>query len=244
MKSTKTISILLVVFSLIAGCTKDNTITVVPSGNATTVQYPYINFTSLRISDAFDARITFSDTEDEVKIQADDNLQDFLDISMSGNELFVGLQEDVEIIGNAILVAHLTTNTIKNFDGSGASRIILDDELLEDEVQIKLSGASFMTGTILNKSKITVNLSGSSNVMFSGGTTSYLVNASGASWLEEYSFIVDFLDIELSGASQAWVTVNEQINVVASGASTLYYKGNGTIASQDLSGGSMVIDEN
>jgi len=46
---------------------------------------------------------------------------------------------------------------------------------------------------------------------------------------------------ELSGGSSIILSVQDELDVTASGASTVFYKGNGVIVNQELSGGSEIV---
>ena len=61
---------------------------------------------------------------------------------------------------------------------------------------------------------------------------------------QDYDLIVDYLNIELSGASEAFLLINETIDINASGASVLNYKGNAVVNNQKLSGSSEVRNRN
>jgi hypothetical protein len=56
-----------------------------------------------------------------------------------------------------------------------------------------------------------------------------------------YDFNTDYLNINLTGASHASLTVTKKLDVSASGASVLRYKGPGIVNSQNLSGGSQLM---
>ena len=75
-----------------------------------------------------------------------------------------------------------------------------------------------------------------------GSTESLSLDATGASTLSDFDMVVqDKANIRLSGASNANLTINGTIDISASGASNLRYKGTGSITDIDLSGASQVI---
>ena len=75
----KTKSILLVLFAIAVTFTscKKNEINVVPSANVTTVEKSFNNFNAIDVSDIFTVYVTFSETEESVVIEANDNLQPY-----------------------------------------------------------------------------------------------------------------------------------------------------------------------
>jgi len=111
------------------------------------------------------------------------------------------------------------------------------------DVNISLSGASFLTGEIKANS-ITAYLDGASNASLNGIINNINVNASGASLLSTFTMITQDARLQLSGASQTSLTVNGNIDLVASGASVLTYKGTASISHLDLSGASQIVKIN
>ena len=58
---------------------------------------------------------------------------------------------------------------------------------------------------------------------------------------ENGDFITKYLNLNLTGASYTYLTITEEMDIIASGASILYYKGDGIINSQILTGASQII---
>ena len=84
------------------------------------------------------------------------------------------------------------------------------------------------------------DLEGASNLNLSGSSSTLELDANGASNMMDYGFETNNFNGELSGASNAYLSIQQIINVEASGASNLYYKGNAVVNSQDLNGGSTI----
>jgi hypothetical protein len=103
---------------------------------------------------------------------------------------------------------------------AGASECQLDVET--KNLKLVLSGASI------------ANIRGSSQVM--------KAEISGASELKAFYCPTGTADLYVSGASDGHVSVTDQLNVVASGASVVVYRGSPVITSQ-LSGSSSVHPE-
>jgi hypothetical protein len=126
------------------------------------------------------------------------------------------------------------------YTANEASTIRLMDTLKTDQVTINLTGASNMSGTIITES-LSADIREASLLDISGAATDLGLTASGASRMGAYSFTCENLDADLSGASEAELTVNGKIIIKAAGASALRYKGEATIESQDLRDASTII---
>ncbi|PLW94112.1 MAG: hypothetical protein C0591_13325 [Marinilabiliales bacterium] len=74
-----------------------------------------------------------------------------------------------------------------------------------------------------------------------GVSDSFIIDANGASNMINYGFETYKLEAELGGASNLNLTVHDKMDVKASGASKVFYKGNGVVGSQNLSGDSKIV---
>ena len=212
---------------------------VVPNGRVTTRQATFSNYDAIDASSAFTIYLTISDSDESIEIEANDNLHQYIEVKKENGVLIIGIENNVSIRGNATLNAYITTKSISSFMASGASRFILDQSISEEEVSVYLSGASKFTGNI-QSGTLYADLSGASELNLTGYTVDYILEASGASMAKDFGFTSEFLNAELSGASRANVTITKEIDVEASGASSLYYKGDAVITHQELSGASSV----
>ena len=210
------------------------------SGEVSVNEVRLSDYSRLKVSNAFNAYVTFSDTEEKIEVEANDNLHDKIIVNKEGNTLVVRLKRHTNVKGNATMNIFITTKSISHFDISGASTITLENELHSPDVEIELSGASEFSGDLYTN-ELFIDASGASKTdLF--GTTEYLgISLSGSSTVQGYGLVSDQLKMDLSGASDAYLTVSQTIDVEASGASKLYYKGNATVVHKDLSGASELI---
>ena len=234
---TFNLTLSLIICTLLFSSCRDNSLR--GSGNVITEDQDFSDITRIDISDAFQAFVRFSDSEEKVEIEADDNLFDHIEVEKIGNDLKVGLKSFTILKGDPTLNVYITTKTITDYVASGSSAIQLEDNLEAEVVNVKLSGASDFYGT-MDVDQLTLKASGASHATLSGSADFFNLRNSGSSQFEDYTFVVEDLDINLSGASSAKMTVNGKIDARLSGASRLKYKGNGFIEYQNLSGASEI----
>ncbi len=236
MKRSLFLTGLVCVLFLITSCTKDR---IDPSGNVTTETFSETGYDKLDVSHAFDVFVTFSDTEESIEVEADDNLQSFVSVEKNNNTLRIKMDKNLSIQGDATLNVFIKTANLEGIDLSGASTIFLENTLTNSKLDVNLSGASEFDGEV-DVNDLVVDLSGASDMKILGSCGTFTLDASGASTFKDYSFVADELVADLSGASDAKITVNNSIRVDASGASTLRYKGDPDVE-KELSGASSVL---
>lgn len=143
---------------------------------------------------------------------------------------------------------------------SGASDF--DGEIRASELTLGATGASRITSNItcnvfkanvVGSSELTLALNGSqkaeftvssaSSVNVSGNTLSLRLSAGSASKFNGGNFTADSAWINASSASNVNLTVNSELSVSASGASSVKYRGNPRIISQSATSGSNIRRE-
>jgi len=179
------------------------------------------NTNRIGVSGIFDLNISLGD-EERIEIQADDNVMPHIatrETSGNGLEIFT---EAVSFIGNA---PQITVNiTLRDLN----------------ELHLRLSGNSSLSGENIVATTITAHLSGNSQLDLSGEVYRFNLRSSGSSRARTFDLISTHLHATLSGASTAQVTAVETLVARLSGASRLTYDGN-PILDYQTSGASSLI---
>jgi len=238
---TKTVLIGLIIASVLL--TSCDTETVRASEEVSSLDYSIPNYSQLEVSNAFNVYVTFSETEEGIRIEANENLHNRVVVKRDGNSLKIKLKNFTKVKGNATLNAYIFTKSIDEFDLSGASVVTLENEWIHNDGKVELSGSSSFKGAVSTE-RLTVDLSGASTIDVFGTTKVLNADLSGSSNIRDFDLSVDHLKIDLSGASEAFLLINETIDIEASGASTLHYKGNALITNEELSGASEIKNSN
>ncbi len=237
MKTTTILIAFVVLCTLLSSCYKD---TIRVSGDVTREEINLSGYSGLRVSHAFNVFVTFSDTEERIVVEANDDIQGHIIVEKDRNHLIVRLRKHTNIKGNATLNVYITTDNITYFDAAGASNITLENELVAEKAAIELSGASNFSGA-LNLARLDLESHGASNIDIFGNIDQFDASLSGSSDLRDYDLTVKELYIELSGASDAFLSVTESIDIDASGASSLNYRGDASVDKKRLTGASQII---
>ncbi len=238
---TKSIAIICILtFGFLTSCDHE---TIRASDEVHSLSYTIPNYSTLKVSSAFNAYVTFSDTEESIRIEANENLHDKIIVKKEGSILIIRLKQFTNIRGNATLNAFIVTKDISKFDINGATNLTLENEWNTQNAKIEISGASDFSGEI-NADRLNLEMSGASGAAIYGNIANMYADLSGSSNVGGYDLSVNKLNIELSGASEAFCTVNESIDIEASGASVLNYKGSASIIHKELSGASEIRNQN
>lgn len=224
--------------ALLLSCTIDRVVGI--SDHVTTKDVRTPDFTKVDISNDFNAYITFSDTEERVEIEANENLHQYITVKNNEGKLTVRVKNNLKFIGDKVLNIYITTETINDFSAHNDSKISLDNLLVGNDIKIRLSDDSSFYGEI-ESDNLDLTIYEDSKADLYGNVNRLDADLSEDSSLADYDLTVSDLKIELSDDSKAHLTVTDYIDIDAHRDSYLYYKGNATITHEHLTRGSKII---
>jgi len=255
MKDRRLLIVVILVMIASTGCVGPTA--VVGSGNPVTIESDISGFSRVDTSHNFHVTVTYASNCD-VEVTCDDNIEQYMVIKKSGDTLVLGLKEGRSYT-NTTLRAQVTMPECKGVELSGSSTADVtgfsSTRPLElklsgsstvhlksiecGDAEMNLSGSSHVEGQLVARD-VVLDLSGSSRTNVEGSGRNLEANCSGSSDITIESFAIEKADINLSGASTAWVTVEDELKVDLSGASRVVYYGNARLTDVNLSGGSTV----
>ncbi len=240
MKTQTFFSFVLISVMFFTACTKEE---IIPSDQVTARTFELQDFEELQINDPFTVFVNFSDSHQELRIEASDNLHSHIEVTQDNNRLRIKLEDHTQLKGmNAVLKVYLTTDKFSKIEAIGAANINLVNDWNTTNAKVEIAGASSLTGHI-DCNHFDANLSGASKLKIAGKSSTCEINATGGSEMDTFDFQTEKLETKLNGASTVTITVNDQLEVDASGGSRVYYKGDGIVTKQKLSGGSEIIKQ-
>lgn len=205
------------------------------NGRVVTEERNVSDFNGIDISNAFEVILKQGSSE-SLTIEADDNLLELIVTEVRGGVLKIYSEKNIRHPKS--LKIFLTFKEIDYIDISGAVELTSDGKLIFDEIEIDGSGASEID-LELEAEKLEIDFSGASEIDLKGKVTDVEISVSGASEISAYDLETDFMDIDISGAAEARVFANKELNVEASGAASVRYKGNPNIYTNVSGAGSV-----
>lgn len=210
---------------------------VVGSGKLVTKNFEFTDFQSVDVSSTFQADISQSDTF-SVSITADDNLLDYIKVDKNGTKLSIRFDYRGGY-SRGTLKAKITMPTLESLSISGASTGTVSGFKLAKPATLDVSGASTLNGS-LDADRIDLHASGASKANLSGSANTADLKADGASALNLSDLSIDNASVDLSGASNATISVKSKLDYNLSGASHVTYQGSPTIGRNSNNGASSV----
>ncbi len=194
-------------------------------------------FTNLDVSGAVTVRLK-QETPGGVRVETDENLMEYLEVKVDGKTLVIQPRNGYNLDPSKDLTVYVSASRFNDLDASGASKIISEGPITGDEMNVNASGASEILMQV-KLSKFTSELSGASTLKLTGDVARFATESSGASKIMCFDLKTEEAKLNISGASEAEISAEKELNIEASGASNVEYRGNANI-NQKSSGASNV----
>lgn len=207
------------------------------NGNVVNVQRNVGSFNSIEAGGAVTVRIK-QDASHLVRVETDENLLEYLEVFTDGNTLMIRTQRGYNLDPSKEIIVYAAAPQFRNLNISGASNLVSDNTISGDDLELGASGSSTIDMEV-KVSKLQADLSGASTLELKGSAERFTTEGSGSSNIKCLGLSTEETTLDLSGASNAEVSANKQLNVDASGASDVRYRGNANI-NQKSSGASSV----
>lgn len=194
------------------------------------------SFDEISISGGWEVTLVPGEAYD-LQINVQENLQEFVKVSINGNTLEVGLEGKVST--NERMKIRIAAPEIAGIYVSGASVLRTESLLKSSRLDLECSGASELYLQV-ECDKISLDVSGASEAYLEGVTNELSVDASGAAKYYGSSCVTESAELEASGASYAEVNVTSSLRAEASGASKIIYSGDPSEVQKSSSGAGSV----
>lgn len=184
--------------------------------------FAIVDFDRIEASDALIVSIKYSENF-SIEASGDRRNLDDLLVTKNGNTLIIKFNHYQK--RQYTTTVNITLPVLYGVDFSGAVNAQLSGFAPINRMDVSLSGAS-LTQLSLDASEIHFSLSGASQLRLNGEGQLLEGNISGASILTAFEYLTNKAELNISGASNAKVSVGSQLNGIVSGASVVLYRGN------------------
>lgn len=197
--------------------------------------YSLIDFDRLEMGSDFHISVEQSNIY-SIHVEGDRRNLDDLEVYKEGSTLVIKYEDNANRTHNTYITIKMPELHGVNFSGASVSTIKGFES--DHDLDFILSGASDCQ-IDAGYRELNVDISGASRLRLYGLGDSVEGKVSGASTLAAFDYPVREAELDVSGASNVRVMVSDHLDVVASGASSVIYRGNPSVNS-NVSGGSTV----
>lgn len=195
-------------------------------------------FSSVDVSGAMDVYV-MQDSSTSVKVEADENLLQYIVTENDNGTLVIRYEEGVELRPKKGIRIYVSNPVYREFEASGACNYFGENRISSTEsIRIHVSGACDAAMEV-KAPKVKVDLSGAGTISLRGETKDFEVDGSGSTNIKCFDLMAENTHVDISGAGSAQVFASVKLDVEVSGAADVKYKGNPAI-NQSVSGAGSV----
>ena len=216
----------LVSFSLLAQESKGKP-AIEGSGNIITKEVPVTSFDQLDVSGVFNLMLTQGNKE-EVKIEADDNLQSLFEVKNEGSKLTIGMKKDVNLKGKLKMKVYITFKSLKSMDLKTVGNVVSETNMNFNDLGINNKSVGIVD-LKLTTQKLSIQNKSVGNVTLTGKADDVTINNKGVGSLHAAGFEVQKMDIDNSGVGSAEVNAAKELKVKDSFLGKVTNKGTATV---------------
>ena len=197
------------------------------SGNVITKDISVQSFDQLAVSGVFSVQLS-QGSKEEVKIEADDNLQPYFEVKNEGSKLIISTKKDVNISSEKKLKVYITFKKLKSMDLKTVGNVSSEKNLSFDDLQINNKSVGSLD---LNLTAQSVHVDNKSvgDVKLSGKADNVVIKNKSVGSISAAGFIVQKMDIDNNGIGSAVVNAEKEIKVKDSFLGKVSNKGAATI---------------
>ncbi len=195
-------------------------------------------FSRIEVGGAFNVYLSAGSSE-AVRIEADEDDLGNIITEVRGNTLEVKARRGVNNVKGDV---YITYKSIDELHCSGASAVTTENPIKTSDFELHCSGASEIE-LALEVDDLEIHASGASQIELSGKAINQEIHLSGAGTLDAFELEGENAEVSASGAGKIRINVNGTLNVRASGATSVRYRGNPDVESVKISGAGSVSKE-
>ncbi len=205
----------LMVWVIFSGCSDNPTgpDQIIGSGRLVSEQRSVGTFTGIRVTGIGSVIIT-QDTEEDLRIEADDNIIDRVTTSVDNGVLLVGLEQGS--YNNITINVYASMATITRLEIIGAGDFRVTAPIQTDEIDCRITGAG--------------------NITLSGAATEQTIVITGAGSIHNFDLVSSICLATVAGVGSIKVNVTQQLDAVISGTGSIIYAGNPPVVHSTVTG--------
>jgi Putative auto-transporter adhesin, head GIN domain len=184
-------------------------------------------FDELEASGVFELKL-FQGTKEQLKIEAEDNLQDLFEVKNEGSHLKISMKKNAHYDTKKTMKVYLTFRNLKSMDLAMVGNVSSDEKL--NFTELKIDNKSVGNVKLdLTAQKLNIENNSVGNFTLSGKVENAVIRHNGVGAIRASDLLVQTMDIEALGVGSAEVNAEKQLKVKDSFLGRVRNRGNATV---------------
>jgi len=181
------------------------------SGNIVTKTFNVQSFDQLDVVGVFSLKLS-QGSKEEVRIEADDNLQDLFEVKNDGSKLVVSMKKESNFNSKKGLKVYVSFKKLKSMDLKTVGNVSSEQSLSFDDLDINNKSVGSVDLKLTAQS-ISLDNKSVGDVTLNGKADNAVINNKSVGSLMAGDFIVQKMDIDNNGIGSAEVNAAKEIKV-------------------------------
>jgi hypothetical protein len=232
------ISLMLVSLVLLTGCRFLGGKKVRGNGNVVMQERSVGSFRGIRSAGSFDVVIA-SGPAQSVKIEAEDNLQEYIEAVVEGDVLSIRTREGFRLSPKKDLKIFVTSSSLNEVKVSGSGNITSEGTITaSNPMKLEINGSGDIKVQV-DAPEVDAQISGSGDMQLEGNVKSFRSEINGNGDIKAMNLKSEETKVQINGSGDAEVFGSVKLEVVVRGSGDVVYRGNGQVISDIKGSGSV-----
>jgi hypothetical protein len=187
--------------------------TIEGNGKTITRDIPISSFNALQASGVYELKL-FQGNKESVKIEADENLQQYFTVHNDGNKLVIDMEKlkNKNLKNSGKMKVYVTFKNLKELDLKTVGNVSSEEQLSFDDLDLNTKNVGNVDLNLTAK-KLDLENKSVGNVKLSGKAEEAVVKNTGVGSLQAGNFVVQTMNIENNGVGSAEVNAEKDLKV-------------------------------
>jgi len=187
--------------------------TIEGNGKTVTRDIPISSFNALQASGVYELKL-FQGNKESVKIEADENLQQYFTVHNDGNKLVIDMEKlkNKNLKNSGKMKVYVTFKNLKELDLKTVGNVSSEEQLSFDDLDLNTKNVGNVDLNLTAK-KLDLENKSVGNVKLSGKAEEAVVKNTGVGSLQAGNFVVQTMNIENNGVGSAEVNAEKDLKV-------------------------------
>ena len=203
--------------------------TIEGNGKMVTRDVSVSSFDALQASGVYELKLS-QGSKESVKIEADENLQEYFNVHNEGNKLVIDMEKlkNKNLKNSGKMKVYVTFKNLKELDLKTVGGVSSQEQLSFDDLDMSTKNVGDVDLKLTAK-KIDLDIKSVGDVKLSGRANEAVVKNKGVGSFKAGNFVVQTMNIENQGVGNAEVNAEKDLKVKDSFLGKVTNKGNATI---------------
>jgi len=193
------------------------------NGTVTTQQRNISSFTGIRVGSSMKVFIS-QGTEHSIKVEADENLMEYIEIKKNGNTLEIDNKDGYNLKPKHTIKIHITAPEFYELSVAGSGGIKSKTKISTRDLKINIGGSGDVDVEV-DAPEVTATIGGSGSISLRGTTRSLSTHIGGSGEVHAFQLLSEKASVNIGGSGDAEVFASKQLEISIAGSGDVAYKG-------------------